>query len=334
MPERERGSSLRSEPHGRRIRRVRPGYYPRVCARELHPIFSALPMTKRLRRARLAAAFAVACCSLVSITAQQPSGPAGTYKLGAAYANEVAHAVAQFTGREIVALDCPPADSLTFNQKFECRGAFAGGGVLNLEMETRGVDQVNVIRINGEIPSEFVEGGPLFGKSVGIVAAIASLLAAILAAFSLRAFLKLYRGQYVTEPLVPLPSQQVSFLSQGSYVLYLRGPRRLVREFPTKSIHVWDPTEGAWLRSWSLALLNFRSSGFTTVQLALHGFQVPRPGVYTLTVEGLHQDRQYEDRLIFGRANLVHVFALLGATIIGFLSAMIGVVIALTTLAG
>lgn len=244
---------------------------------------------------------------------QQPTEP--VYRLDPTYDAEVRRVIASVTGREIASLECPPAQSLDFEQKFECRGRFAGGEPVVASMETSGANEVTILRIDGHPPSEYQPlAPPRQSRSpsdrwliwVGLVFVVAGAAGGIAA---LTRFLRLQTGQYVTEPLLPLPSQTVRFQSPGDHVLYVRGPRQLFFVLFRQAVGLWDPSANTYVRSWA-AFYYFRSSGFAATQRPWKAFAIPRPGEYVLVIDGLDPQKVHEDRLIFGRPRLALQIAL------------------------
>jgi hypothetical protein len=256
-------------------------------------------------------------------------GAGALYQLDPAYEQEVSWAVGQLTGREVASMSCPPASELRHQMSFECTGRFADGESILVELKTWGSREVNILRINGEVP-QTAEPAPEQTRvrvvASGIVSTafgIALLVAAALmigAGFrALARFLRLHRNQYVTGELAVVPQQRVSFPAPGSYTLYHRGSRRLFRDMLRYVPGLWDESASAYLSSCDVRLSGVRTAGLSTVQRPWKSFDVPTAGEYVLIVDGADERVRPSDRLIFGDARQSSLLFLFAGAMVGFL---------------
>jgi hypothetical protein len=169
--------------------------------------------------------------------------------------------------------------------------------------------------------------GAALDRSLGLGAAAVAVLGAAVVLAALVPLVRMHRSQYVTAPLVPLPSQPVA-LPAGTLVLYMRGPHSLTWDLGGQTIGLWDPVASQRVRSWDVSPFGTRSSGFGTVQRAWKQFEVSRPGEYVLAVGGLEEGRVYEDRLVFGTASPLKRLLLVGAIIVGSVTSLFAFLLA------
>ena len=152
-------------------------------------------------------------------------------------------------------------------------------------------------------------------RDLGIGAAVLAVLSALVALAALVPLMRMSR-RYVAGPLVPLPSQPVSFSAAGPHTLYVRGPRTTVWELGGgHGAELRDTAAAEPVRSWDLAAFGTRSAGLVTVQHGWKQFEVPRPGEYVFAVTGLQEGRAYENRLFFGSSSPLLRLALLAVVI-------------------
>ncbi len=134
--------------------------------------------------------------------------------------------------------------------------------------------------------------GLLISVSVFVVSA------ALLGFFIVKVIRLVRQAHLVAVPL--LEEQEVEFAEAGRVVLSIEGPRA-TRRFAGLSYELKAP--GGTRVEGSAILIRPRTSGVSKVRLGVEGYEIDRPGRYTLRIVGLGapQANDSEHRIVFNR---------------------------------